>query len=327
LSAQAVGNALDGLKSMSSDVPEVREMLRVLVPKIVSCTEALDAQAVGNALYGLKSMSSDVSEVREVLKVLIPKIGSCTEALSAQNIGMALYGLQSMSSDVPEVCEVLKVFAMKTALFVKPADLQFVANFLYGLIPMSLDSCWKSILSMLFINIEQSLSVSGQHIAIAYSKELQALNQTLSIISVPKVDNKLRNALVSFDLLEDFNRLLSSVSLLASKRLSELNSDPTTSFRNRDEKKYAHSIMKLFKDRQNINILTKKYLFGFEADIIVRVTHSNGKESIINVEIDGIHHHRPVKRLFCRRRDDYLILKNNVRVIRVKLPVSRMLSK
>ena len=85
--------------------------------------------------------------------------------------------------------------------------------------------------------------------------------------------------------------------------------------------------MKLFKDRQHINILTNKYLFGFEADIIVRVTHSNSKESIINVEIDGIHHRRPVKRLFCRRRDEYLILNHNIRVIRVKLPVSRVLSK
>jgi hypothetical protein len=45
---------------MSRDVREVEDVLAVLVPKIEGCREKLSAQAVGNALHGLQSMSSDV---------------------------------------------------------------------------------------------------------------------------------------------------------------------------------------------------------------------------------------------------------------------------
>jgi hypothetical protein len=42
--------------------------------------EELSVQAVGNALYGLQSMSSDVRKVKDVLAALAPKIeGSRSE--------------------------------------------------------------------------------------------------------------------------------------------------------------------------------------------------------------------------------------------------------
>jgi hypothetical protein len=53
LNAQAVGNALYGLHGMSSHHPEVRAIISALAFKVQSCRE-LDAQAVGNALNGLK---------------------------------------------------------------------------------------------------------------------------------------------------------------------------------------------------------------------------------------------------------------------------------
>jgi hypothetical protein len=40
------------------------------VPKIEACRGELSAQAVGNALYGLRKMSSDVREVKDVLAAL-----------------------------------------------------------------------------------------------------------------------------------------------------------------------------------------------------------------------------------------------------------------
>jgi hypothetical protein len=45
---------------MSRDVREVEDVLAVLAPKIEGCREKLSAQAQGNALYGLQSMSSGV---------------------------------------------------------------------------------------------------------------------------------------------------------------------------------------------------------------------------------------------------------------------------
>ena len=48
--AQAVGNALYGLKKMRSEYAEVRMLLGALAIKVEDCNEVLDAQAVGNAL-------------------------------------------------------------------------------------------------------------------------------------------------------------------------------------------------------------------------------------------------------------------------------------
>jgi hypothetical protein len=59
---------------------DVEDMLAALAPKIEGCREKLSAQAVGNALYGLQSMSSDVRELKDVLAALAPKIeGSRSE--------------------------------------------------------------------------------------------------------------------------------------------------------------------------------------------------------------------------------------------------------
>jgi hypothetical protein len=59
---------------MSSREQEVRTLLTVLAQKVVHTREALKAQEVGNALYGLKRMSSDVLEVRQLIDALVPKV-------------------------------------------------------------------------------------------------------------------------------------------------------------------------------------------------------------------------------------------------------------
>jgi hypothetical protein len=84
---------------MNSEYLEVRDILSALVPKVKSCSEALDAQAVGNTLYGLQGMNSEYLEVREILSALVPKVKSCSEALGAQAVGNALYGLQGVKDD------------------------------------------------------------------------------------------------------------------------------------------------------------------------------------------------------------------------------------
>ena len=70
---------------------------------ISDCDDKLDPQAIGNALYGLKGMSSDCFEVCNVLSALAVEVSNCEKDLSAQAAGNALYSLQGISSDVPEV--------------------------------------------------------------------------------------------------------------------------------------------------------------------------------------------------------------------------------
>jgi hypothetical protein len=85
---------------MSSEYPEIREILSAVVLKVESCRETLTAQAVGNALYGLQGLSSDYSEVREILSALVPIVKSCSEAVDGQAVGNALYGLQGVRDEI-----------------------------------------------------------------------------------------------------------------------------------------------------------------------------------------------------------------------------------
>lgn len=137
--AQAVGNALYGLQMMSSEYEEIRYLVLVLSMKVGDCTELLEAQNVGNALYGLRGMSSDYKEVRALVSALTPKIANAREDLNGQALGNSLYGLQSMSSKEPEVRMLLSVLATKVTRTWEELKAQEVGNALYGLKRMSSD--------------------------------------------------------------------------------------------------------------------------------------------------------------------------------------------
>lgn len=137
--AQAVGNALYGCQMMSSEYEEVRFLLLVLSNKVTQCTELLEAQNVGNALYGMRGMSSDHREVRAIISALAPKIAKAKEELNGQALGNSLYGLQSMSSKEPEVRNLLAILATKAARTWEELKAQEVGNALYGLKRMSTD--------------------------------------------------------------------------------------------------------------------------------------------------------------------------------------------
>jgi hypothetical protein len=53
-----------------------------MTPKIVQCNQEMTGQAIGNALYGLQSMSSDKGEMREIILALILKIVRCNQELT-----------------------------------------------------------------------------------------------------------------------------------------------------------------------------------------------------------------------------------------------------
>jgi len=139
LVAQAVGNALYGCQMMTSDHEEVRYLLQVLAIKVSQCSELLEAQNVGNALYGLRGMSSDCKEVRTLLSALTPKVATAREELNGQALGNSLYGMQGMSSREPEVRAMLTVLASKATLTWEDLKAQEVGNALYGLKRMNSD--------------------------------------------------------------------------------------------------------------------------------------------------------------------------------------------
>eukprot|EP00595_Chromulina_sp_UTEXLB2642_P003177 CAMPEP_0196766830 /NCGR_PEP_ID=MMETSP1095-20130614/31016_1 /TAXON_ID=96789 ORGANISM="Chromulina nebulosa, Strain UTEXLB2642" /NCGR_SAMPLE_ID=MMETSP1095 /ASSEMBLY_ACC=CAM_ASM_000446 /LENGTH=1338 /DNA_ID=CAMNT_0042131159 /DNA_START=514 /DNA_END=4530 /DNA_ORIENTATION=- len=139
LVAQAVGNALYGCQMMTSDHEEVRYLLQVLANKVSQCVEPLEAQNVGNALYGLRGMNSDAKEVRQLLAALTPKVATAKEDLNGQALGNSLYGLQGMSAKEIEVRNLLSVLSDKINHCWEDLKAQEVGNALYGLKRMSSD--------------------------------------------------------------------------------------------------------------------------------------------------------------------------------------------
>lgn len=129
--------ALFGLRQMTSEFEEVRELLALLVNKIAP-TCRLDSQAVGNAMIGLRTMKSEWPEVRAVLRILAEKIGTCPQILSPQAVSMALFGLQGMSSREEEVRRVLAALEPKVTQAAslsshQPFLMQYLARGFFGL--------------------------------------------------------------------------------------------------------------------------------------------------------------------------------------------------
>lgn len=116
INPQVVGNALYGMQGFSSDVSEVRKVLRALVDKasLMPVEEHMfTGQNIGNSLWGLRNMSAECTQVRRMLRCLIPHFQHSSVEMSGQNLGNALYALNRMSDAHIEVRQMLAVLAFK----------------------------------------------------------------------------------------------------------------------------------------------------------------------------------------------------------------------
>jgi hypothetical protein len=121
--AKSMSMAMMGLSEMTSESPEVCNLLTTLASRMDTLDSQvyiyiyiyvymymyiyifiyvyiyiyvykLDSQACGNILYSMKKMDSKNSAVRGFLNVLAPKIESCIDVMSGQELANAFYGLQ-----------------------------------------------------------------------------------------------------------------------------------------------------------------------------------------------------------------------------------------
>ena len=108
------GNALWGLRNMSSEHVEVREVMAALLPHIERSSALLSGQNFGNALYAFNRMSDAFEEVRAILAALAFKLFRSSAELSGLDIGMALFGMRGMdASSTPEVQVLLGILLHK----------------------------------------------------------------------------------------------------------------------------------------------------------------------------------------------------------------------
>ena len=93
---------------------------------------------------------------------------------------------------------------------------------------------------------------------------------------------------------------------------------PTAGFQSDAEKKYVKEIISAAQSRMPLSTFTTNtFLYGFEADLIQSI-NVDGRELVINYEIDGIHHKQSRKMYFCHLRDEYL-QRRGVKVIRMDI--------
>jgi len=298
LKAQEVGNALYGLQGMSSDSEEVRNLLRSLVPKVISCKGLFNAQAVGNALYGLQGMSSDVVEVRDLLRALVPNVISCKEDLKAQAVGNALYGLQGMSSDVVEVRELLRELTTKIKSCKEHLNPQGLCNGIFGIISMN----YNLTSDILFELLPRLREVTLTPDQLSFN-ELVNTCQTLCFLLY-----YLKGGLdgdTSSRLEAALNKLL-LVLKNSDRKINTISS----------EKKVLDFIKAVFTNDKDVTVSSNDYLFGFESDVVVRT-----RSQIINIEVDGPTHGMEKRKRFTSRRDS--VLKDRGITI-IRIPTSEL---
>jgi hypothetical protein len=78
-----------------TDSPELRGLLRSLVPLVDRSTAELNGQAVGNALYGIQKFGK-TEEMQMLMVALTPKLRLCSRKLKAREWNFAKFSLQRL---------------------------------------------------------------------------------------------------------------------------------------------------------------------------------------------------------------------------------------
>ena len=96
---------------------------------------------------------------------------------------------------------------------------------------------------------------------------------------------------------------------------------PSGAFQSDAEREYAKAITAFVEDKlpRRTSVTFNAYLDCFEADAVVRFVGTNGRETAVNIEMDGPHHKQSRTQRFCTFRDEYLEGAHSVKVIRIDL--------
>jgi hypothetical protein len=95
LDPQAISNSLYGLNGMGR-TPQMKELVKQLVPKIKQCSSPFKPQSFANAMYGMQSMPDSV-ESRSLLAALTEKMRQCEDPIKSEYLATMIYNLRSMA--------------------------------------------------------------------------------------------------------------------------------------------------------------------------------------------------------------------------------------
>jgi hypothetical protein len=239
----------------------------------------------------------------------VPKVRNCPELLNAQAVGNALYGLQGMSSEHQEVRDTLDEVLSKFPYCIDAFAAQNISQGLFGLLNKTLLKSHVGFIQTWFLRIDE-LSSSYD----ITPDDTLMLYQSLALMD--NADMPLTKSLVAASLYDDYVRLkklLYDSFLRVSK-----SSNPKPP--NRAEDYYFSRAKCAFNAHETVVLSCNEFLFGFEADIVIRIYDDSSKKSvskIINIEIDGpTHRYTFRKQCFCALRDEHLKRVHGVEITR-----------
>jgi hypothetical protein len=223
-----LSRALYGLNLMTSDSPEIRQILSIFINVLPKLSGKLSGPELAKCLYGLRSMTSDSAEMSKLLTIFANEISTSQEEFSAPVLGTLFYGLSKKSlSDCEGVLPFLQAMHQKLEASTGVFDSQSIGNSLFGLILME----WKynivrKILLSLKGKLKQSIDTSEdkifmdaltRNIVARYANDLRGSNSSsLQEVFAVMQDYLLLSKLKKEDIMKN-RRRISEVDLGASE--------------------------------------------------------------------------------------------------------------
>lgn len=133
---ETLSRALNGLRYMSDELPEVRELVVCLAKKLLANSEtSYKPKLIANMLAGLTNMKGGSQEARLLVSAIYGKLKlQPKEPFPLEQLVLALYSLQSISlQSCPEVKYILQILLEQLESITRPFTLHQTAMSLYGL--------------------------------------------------------------------------------------------------------------------------------------------------------------------------------------------------
>lgn len=139
--SQGIASSFNALQGCTSDKPAALAMLRALLPHL-RALPTIDQIGIGSCTMGLRSMSGETQEVRDVLEVLAEKIeGMADLKMSEHSIVSAFSGLRNFNDTLPVVRRFVGTLNDKLEQCLATETTRFspgsIGNILHGMRKMS----------------------------------------------------------------------------------------------------------------------------------------------------------------------------------------------
>lgn len=338
LRSQHIGRACYGLQRLGADSKEVKFLLKQLAKRIQESDRTrMTSAAIADTVYGLQGLSSSVEEVQVLVGEIAKKVASTAAEFSPAQVGRTLFGMQGLSSsasifqesaiglDADEVQFLLSALWDKIKVMKQQFPLSAISMGLSGLTYLK-DPIADNIRQFLYLQIvaigeKRATDVNAGMIEeigkpiVSYQYDSHVFDVSLPMSDDSTTSSKNPYTFEPTEIISTV-RALRLNNLLVPKWLALLYNElegvhhitPTIQ-QSRSDKITVQRYMALHK---NENVIPNGIVDGFRLDLCF-------PDIKLNIELDGLSHKYPARARYDRARDEYISVKKNYKVSRIKI--------